>query len=117
MEAIHRVLAYVSVAAVGVGILWSIALAMRPARDHRRFDRFGLIVSGLLVIAAAAGAAQLATGAGPREDLHLLYAVVAIGLIPLARSFVVGTSRREGLVITAAYLALGGLLFRLFTTA
>ena len=79
--------------------------------------RHGLIVSGLLVIAAAAGAAQLATGAGPREDLHLLYAVVAIGLIPLARSFVVGTSRREGLVITAAYLALGGLLFRLFTTA
>lgn len=116
MEVIHRVLAYGAVAAAGVGLVWSAVLATRPATDRQLFDRFGLLVVGLLVAAALAGVAQLAAGARPKEDLHLIYAAIAIGLIPLARSFVTGKTRREAVVIVAAYLVLAGVLFRLFTT-
>lgn len=116
MELVHRVLAYVAVAAVGVGVVWSVLAAVRPTIDRRRLDRFGFGVVVLFLVAGVAGAVQLASGGRPREDLHLVYAVIAIGLIPLARSFLVGNSRREAWVIVAAYLVLGGLLFRLFGT-
>lgn len=116
VEVIHRVLAYIAVAAAVVGIVWSTVLAIRPATRRQLFDRFGLIVVGLLAAAALAGIAQLAAGARPREDLHLIYAAIVIGLIPLARSFVQGKTRREAVVLVAAYLALAGVLFRLFTT-
>ncbi len=116
MEVIHRVLAYGAVAVVGIGIVWSVGLTTKPATDRRLFDRFGLIVVGLLLIAALAGLAQLVSGARPKEDLHLVYAAIAIGLIPLARSFVAGRNRREAVVIVAAYVVLAGVLFRLFST-
>lgn len=92
MEVLNRVVAYVAVVMVGVGIAWSVALATRPAMDRGLFDRYGVVVIGLLVLAAA------------------------IVLIPLVRSTFSGTSRRPGWAIAAGYLALGGVLFRLFTT-
>ncbi len=116
MELVHRVLAYVAVAAVGVGIVWSIVLTLRPTRERRGIDRFGLGVVVLLLAAAAAGAVQLASAARPRDDLHFVYAAIAIGLIPLARSFIVGNSRHGAWLTVAAYVVLGGVLFRLFST-
>ncbi len=116
MELVHQALAYVAVGAVGVGIVWSIVLTLRPTRDHRGIDRFGVGVVGLVLVAAAAGAVQFASAARPKEDLHLVYAAVAIGLIPLARSFIIGNGRREAWVTVAAYVVLGGVLFRLFST-
>ena len=84
--------------------------------DRRRLDRFGMGVVALFLLAGIAGLGQLLSGERPKEGLHLLYAAIAIGLIPLARSFVVGNSRREAWLAPAAYLVLGGVLFRLFST-
>ncbi len=116
MELVHRVLAYAAMVAVGVGVVWSVLCALRPTMDRRLPDRFGVGVVVLFLVAAAAGATQLASGSPPRENLHLLYAAIAIGLIPLARSFVPGSSRRAAWLMVAAYLVLGGVLLRLFTT-
>ncbi len=116
MELVHRALAYAAVTAVGVGIAWSLVLAMRPEIGPRNLDRFGVGVTVVFLVGAIVGLAQLASGARPSEDLHLLYAAIAIGLIPLARSFVPTSSRHGGWMRIAAYLVLGAVLFRLFTT-
>ena len=116
MELIHRALADVAVAAVGLGLAWSILCAVRPAIDPRVLDRYGILVVGLIAVGAAAGAAQAFGGARPGEDLHLLYGALAVGLLPLARSFVPRTSRFPRWLTVAAYVVLGGVLLRLFMT-
>jgi uncharacterized membrane protein len=116
VELAHRVIPYAAVAAVAVGVVWSLALAARPCSGSRLFDRYQVLVVGLFLVAGAVGALLLVTGARPADDLHLLYAAVAIGLIPLARSYVPEAGRRRTIVILIAFLALGGVLFRLFST-
>jgi hypothetical protein len=49
--------------------------------------RFQAGVVAPLVVAAVSGLFMVATGAWPADGLHLLYAALAVGLIPLARSF------------------------------
>lgn len=116
MELVHRVLAINAAVAVGVGVVWSVLCALRPTMGRRLLDRFGVGIVVSLLGAAVAGAARLASGRLPTEDLHLLYAAIAIGLVPLARSFVAGSGQRAAWLMVAAYLVLGGVLFRLFTT-
>ena len=116
MELAHRVIAYAGVAAVALGVAWSVARATRPRSESRLLERYQLLVVGLFLAAGAAGALLLVTGARPADDLHLLYAAVAIGLIPLARSYVTEAGRRRTIAILLAFLALGGVLFRLFST-
>lgn len=116
MELAHRVIAYAAVAAVAVGVVWSLALAARSRAGDRIFERYQLLVVGLFLVAGAVGGLLLVTGARPADDLHLLYAAVAIGLIPLARSYVPEGGRRRNIVILLAFLALGGVVFRLFGT-
>lgn len=71
----------------------------------------------MLVVTAASGLILLATGARPVDGLHLLYAVVAISLIPLARSFLGRASDRAArALLLAAFVVLGGVVYRLFTT-
>lgn len=116
MDAAHRILANATVAALAVGIVWSIVLAARAQPGGRSFERFQFVIVGLVLIAAIAGAPLLASGGRPREDLHLVYAAIAIGVIPLARSFVPGQDRRRILMIFLAFVVLGGVVFRLFGT-
>lgn len=117
MELVHLALAYAAVAAVFVGVAWSLIRVVRPAMDRRLLDRFGIGVVALFLVTAVVGVTQLASGAQPKEDLHLVYAVIAVGLIPLARSFGgLGNGRRDAWLTAAAYLVLAGVLFRLFTT-
>ncbi|MES2210574.1 MAG: hypothetical protein V4515_10385 [Chloroflexota bacterium] len=81
------------------------------------FVRFQAGVVSLLVVVAASGLVVLAGGARPREGVHLLYALVAIALVPLARSFLGrATGQRAAALLLVAFVVLGGVLFRLFTT-
>lgn len=116
MEIVHRVLAYAAVAVVAVGFVWSLALVGSGRPAGRVFERYQYLMVGLALVASAAGAALLASGSRPRDDLHLLYAGLAIGVIPLARSFVAGQDSRRPLAIFLAFVVLGGVLFRLLTT-
>lgn len=100
-----------------VGLGWSVHLVAAGRAGGPAFERFQAAVVSVLVVGAASGLGLLATGARPAEGLHLLYSIVAIALIPLARSFVGRASGRAVAALRlAAFVVLGGTLCRLFTT-
>jgi hypothetical protein len=71
----------------------------------------------LLGMAAAGGLALLLAGHRPREWLHLLYALLAFGLIPLADSLTTQASpRRQALARLLGALIAGVVILRLFAT-
>lgn len=117
MDAIHLALAYLSVAGVVAGVGWSAFLAWTGRAGGPLYERFQAGIVSVLVVAAASGLVILAVGARPSDGLHLLYAAVAVAVIPLARSFFGrADSRRAAGLLVVAFVVLGGLLFRLFTT-
>ncbi len=116
METIHRILGYLAVVLVAGGIAWSIAATRNPALGGRRFERFEAHVVALFIVAAVTGVGLLIAGGQPKEGLHLVYAAVAIGVIPLARSFVPPTDRRAGIAALAVFVVLSFVLYRLFAT-
>lgn len=117
VEAIHRVLAYGAVALVVVGIGWSALVVGRGQQRAGRFEQFQAGLVSLLIVASASGGIMFISGSRPSELLHLLYAGIAIVVIPIARSFLGrASSRRAGLIVLAAFAGLGAVLYRLFTT-
>lgn len=117
MDGIHRLLAYAAAVTTAVGIVWSLLLIGRQRPGVPGFERFQAAVVSLIIVGAASGAVLLVMGARPAEPLHLLYAAVAVVVIPLARSFVGRTIERRGAVfLLAAFAALGAIIYRLFTT-
>ena len=94
----------------------------RSSSDEARLGRANssdsrLASSSLLIVASASGLLLLLTGSRPSESLHLLYAGVAVAVIPLARSFLGRASRRRaGLLFLVAFVVLGAVVYRLFTT-
>ena len=117
MDGIHRLLAYAIVALTVAGIGWSVFLVVARRAGGPDFERFQAAVVSVIVVSAASGLVLLATGARPVDELHLLYTIVAIALIPLARSFL-GRARSRGAapMLLAAFVVLGGVMYRLFTT-
>jgi hypothetical protein len=116
MESLHRILGYVAVAAVVAGIGWSVAVVRNPAFGGQRFARFQALVVALLLVSSIAGIGILISGTQPSESLHLVYAAIAIALLPLARSFIPETDRRRSIAALAAFVVLGFVLYRLFAT-
>lgn len=115
--AIHDLIALIAVAAVGAGVGWSAFLALTDRDGGPRFVRFQAAVVAVFVVSAASGALLLAIGASPSEDLHFLYALLAIGLIPLARSsFARARGRRQALLMLVTFAILGAVVFRLFAS-
>ncbi len=74
-------------------------------------------VAILLGMTAAGGLALLAGGQRPREFLHLVYALLALGLVPLADSLVAQAGpRRRALARLLGGLVAAGVIARLFAT-
>lgn len=117
LDGIHRLLAYAVVALTGAGICWSLLLVAAGRVGGPAFERFQAAVVAALIVAAASGLVLMTTGARPADGLHVLYAAVAVALVPLARSFVGRWSaRRTSGLLLAAFAVLGAVVFRLFTT-
>ncbi len=117
MEGIHRLLAYAVVATTVVGIGWSVFLVIARRAGGPAFERFQAAVVSLIVVGSASGLILLTTGARPAAGLHLLYSIVAIALVPLARSFVGHAPvRATSGSLLAAFVVLGAVVYRLFTT-
>ncbi len=112
----HRILAYGSAAMLVAGLAWSSLVAFQRAPGGRIFKRFEWAVVALLALTSGVGVLLYASGSRPREDLHLVYGVLAIGLLPLARSFFGGKPRRDAWLGAAAYLVAGVVVYRLFST-
>ena len=116
MVVIHRLLAYLAVGGVAVGLTWAaLTLARRGVAGIA--DWFQAAVVALLVVVAASGLVLVVAGGRPADGLHFLYAGIAIGIVPAARSFMGRTGGRTAAVaMLAAFLVLAVLLYRLFTT-
>lgn len=113
----HRLIAYVAIPAVAAGIGWSVLLALAGRAGGAGFERFQAAVVSLLIVGGASGLILLATGARPADGLHLLYAGIAIVVVPLARSFIGRPGGRGATAsMLAAFVALGAVLYRLLTT-
>ena len=116
MQTVHAILADATVLAVGVALVCTLILAIKVHSGGRLYDRLQTVLVGLVVLAAAAGAALFALGQRPSDGLHLLYGGVALVVIPLARSYRSGAGRRDSILMLLAVVVLGGVLFRLFST-
>jgi hypothetical protein len=117
IDAIHRLIGFATVAVVAVGIGWSTVLVAARQTGGPRYEWLQAAVVSLIIVGAASGVVLLASGARAREAIHLFYAVIAIGLMPLARSFLDHASGRGRIaLLLVAFVALGGILYRLFTT-
>ena len=93
-------------------IVLAAALALAAAamawlkRSPRWLEVARLGLTGLLGAQLAVGAVLYVVGRRPAEALHLLYAVAALGLLPLAASFAAEAPPRS----RAAVLAVAGVL-------
>jgi hypothetical protein len=117
VEAIHRLLAFVAVGATIVGIAWSLLLAATGRAAGPGFERFQAGVVSVFLVGAVSGGLLLLGGFRPAEALHLLYAVIALAVVPLARSFLGrATPRRATALLLVAFVVLGAVTYRLFTT-
>ena len=117
MDTIHRWLAVGAVVAALIGIAWSLVLVATGRPGGQRYEQTQAGVVAVFVIAAASGGLLLITGARPKEGLHFIYAAVALAVIPLARSFLGRTTpRRASGLLLIAFVVLGAVTFRLFTT-
>jgi hypothetical protein len=74
-------------------------------------------VTILVGMAAAGGLALLAGGRRPHEWLHLVYALLALALVPLADSLAAqGDPRRQALARLVGALVAAVVILRLFAT-
>jgi hypothetical protein len=114
---LHVLLALASMAAIGLVAIEG-AVRLVRARPPARAASVGLsAVVILLGMTAAGGLALLAGGHRPREFLHLVYALLAFGLIPLADSLTAQASpRRRALARLGGALVAAGVIARLFAT-
>ncbi len=117
MTDVHRILAYVTVAAALVGLAWSIALAVGNRAAGRSYIILGGVAIGVALMGGAIGALLLGTGHSPNDALHLVYGLVSFVALPIAAVFAVGRSPRgQALVMTLGWLVELGVVVRLFQT-
>ncbi len=116
MPTIHLILAAVTAIAVAAGLVWSVALAATGKGGGRAYQGLLGAIVGLVLGASVAGALMFVSGSRPADGLHVVYAGVAIVLLPLARSYLGPSSRRDRLLLLGALVVLGGVVFRLFGT-
>jgi hypothetical protein len=114
---LHLLLALASLA-VMVLVAGEAAVRLVAARPPGRLAAVGSgAVTILLGMAAAGGLALLLAGQRPREWLHLVYALVALGLVPLTGSLVAQASpRRRALARLLGALVAAVVILRLFAT-
>jgi uncharacterized membrane protein len=114
---LHVMLALASLAAM-LGVAAEGAARLARARPPGRAAAAGSgVVAILLGMAAAGGLALLLGGQRPKEFLHLVYGLLALGLVPLADSLAAQAGpRRRALVRFLGALVAAGVIMRLFAT-
>jgi hypothetical protein len=102
------------VAVVGIEAAIRAWRGVAPAPLVAQLNRVLILV---LVVTSAGGLGILLAGGGPHEPLHFLYAILAIGALPVADSLARKASPRRRAVITLiAAIVLLVLIVRLTQT-
>ena len=113
---LHLALGVAVATAAGVGLAVALVPTLRglPPPGQVVYLQRALIVA--TVVAAALGVALYLGGHRPREQVHLLYGVVALLVIPGARRLAVTQPGRRQFFDLAGMALLVGVLLRLATT-
>jgi hypothetical protein len=114
---VHVVLAWATtVALAGVAVEAGLRTARR--RGPGTLAEVGLAVTLVFIgMTSAAGLAMLVRGERPSEWLHIVYAILAFGLVPVADSLAAhGPPRAKSLARFGAVLVALGVIVRLFAT-
>jgi hypothetical protein len=103
-----------AVALVGLEALWR---ALRSAPRGRSAERLGRLFILALAVTVAGGLGLLVGGGRPREILHFVYAIVALGALAVADSISRGAGHRLQAIasLVGALVALA-VITRLFQT-
>ncbi len=111
----HHIIALL-VAAAGLALA-VVAAAGAGRRRSLRFaaDRTILAALALVAVGIATGLVVLLTGGSPKDPLHLLYAVVALLVLPVAR-FWGRLAAHRTLALGVGGVLLAALVLRLFQT-
>jgi hypothetical protein len=114
---LHVTLALASLAVIFV-VAGEGAVRLVSARPPAKAASVGLGAAVILLgMTAAGGLALLVGGHRPKEFLHLVYALLAFGLVPLADSLAAQASpRRRALARLGGALVAAGVIARLFAT-
>ena len=76
-----------------------------------------MLTEGLFIVQGLVGVLMFANGKRPHDNLHWLYGVLLVIVLPIAMSYVSGRdARREPLVYGIAGLFMAGLAIRALTT-
>ncbi|HEX2756545.1 MAG TPA: hypothetical protein VHM48_13845 [Candidatus Limnocylindrales bacterium] len=117
MSGAHAVVGQVAVILTMIATIWAIAMAITHRPLGSLFLGNLVWVAIAVVIAAALGAVTALAEGPPRDVLHVVYGVLALGTLPGAAIVATGRSvRQQAIVAAVAATILVILLFRLVQT-
>ncbi len=116
VAAIHLAMGLGLLALVVVILALALPAALRGQAPPALYRPLHRAVAGLVLAQVVVGVLLLLVGRRPHTNLHLIYAVAAILVMPVARSIVRHDRGRARLIQLGGTLLLLGVLFRLATT-
>ena len=97
--------------------LWGLVTYFRKQPSSGSFRATLVLTEALFIVQGLVGVLTFANGRRPHDNLHWLYGVLLVIVLPIAMSYVSGRDpRREPLVYGIAALFMAGLTIRAFTT-
>ena len=99
-----------------VGI-WGLVMYFRKMPSSGGFRSSLVLTEVLFILQGLVGALLFASGRRPHDNLHWLYGILLVILLPIAATYTSGRdARREPLVYGIAGLFMAGLTIRALTT-
>ena len=97
--------------------VWGLVTYFRKQPSSGSFRATLVLTEALFIIQGLVGVLMFANGRRPHDNLHWLYGVLLVIVLPIAMSYVSGRDpRREPLVYGIAALFMAGLTIRAFGT-
>ena len=97
--------------------VWGLVTYFRKMPSSGSFRATLVLTEALFIAQGVIGGLMFALGRRPHDNLHWLYGVLLVIVLPIAMSYVSGRDqRREPLVYGIAGLFMAGLSIRAFTT-
>ena len=97
--------------------IWGLVTYFRKQPSSGSFRATLVLTEALFIVQGVVGVLMFANGRRPHDNLHWLYGVLLVIVLPIAMSYVSGRDpRREPLVYGVAALFMAGLTVRAFTT-
>ena len=96
---------------------WGLVAYFRKQPSSGSFRATLVLTEALFIVQGVVGVLMFANGRRPHDNLHWLYGVLLVIVLPIAMSYVSGRDpRREPLVYGIGALFMAGLTIRAFTT-